>query len=272
MIRDVRLRGSEIGRRRQFQAWSQEKLAEMVGYGVRTIQRAESGKPLRVTTAADIAQALGCKLEELLVDSGPAEPAGQEPEVDTLCGDLEPTAPVCASGEEPGSLDTTGPWRARMTVSITLTAVVGLLFAAFWATWPAPRSWRELEVRAQIVLGVYPTDSDRLELLLQLRDIYNEDGRLEDALRVQREVMATRVRISGPENPQTTIAKQNTARLLERLGRCREALPLYDEVVARLEQLGTQTDLGPVLNNRSIYHVALGALDLKKQDQETASA
>lgn len=60
-------KGSEIRYRREQKGWGQEKLASTVGYSTSTIQRVEAGKPTYLTNLANIAQALGCELKDIMV-------------------------------------------------------------------------------------------------------------------------------------------------------------------------------------------------------------
>lgn len=74
-------KGAEIVRRRELKGWTQEKLEGKAGCPVRTIQRAEAGMPVQLRNVAEIAQALGCELEDLLL--GHDEPSSYESEAES---------------------------------------------------------------------------------------------------------------------------------------------------------------------------------------------
>lgn len=58
--------GSEIRSRRNGKGWSQQELAEKTGYDKKTIENIEAGKPTRITTLRDVAEALGTPLVNLV--------------------------------------------------------------------------------------------------------------------------------------------------------------------------------------------------------------
>ena len=66
----VAVYGVEIRRRRLLKGWDQVRFANRVGYSTRTIQRAENGGPLHITTLVDIASTLGCEPRELIAGVG----------------------------------------------------------------------------------------------------------------------------------------------------------------------------------------------------------
>ena len=69
MPRGVETNGAAIRKQRFLRGWDQGALADRAGYTMRTIQRAEYGGPVRITTLAHIAQALGCEVADLLAPS-----------------------------------------------------------------------------------------------------------------------------------------------------------------------------------------------------------
>lgn len=71
-------KGAEIRYRREQKGWGQEQLANTVGYSASTIQRVEAGKPTYLKTLADIAQALGCELKEIMVVHDEQQPPQPE--------------------------------------------------------------------------------------------------------------------------------------------------------------------------------------------------
>src|SRR5438067_12761121 len=50
---------------RDARGWSQEELARAAGYSVKTIWKAEAGRPLKRQTLADIARALGVDFSDI---------------------------------------------------------------------------------------------------------------------------------------------------------------------------------------------------------------
>lgn len=67
---------SQIARIRQQRGWTQEKLAELSGIGVRTVQRLEAGSEASLETLASVASALDVPVRDLyeqLDDSGLAD-------------------------------------------------------------------------------------------------------------------------------------------------------------------------------------------------------
>ena len=98
----------------------------------------------------------------------------------------------------------------------------------------------------------------RLILVAQgnLANTYRALGRLEDAMRLRREVYSGRVKLSGEEHEQTLIAANNYANLLVCLQRFEEAKSLMRKTgpVARRD-LGE--DHNTTFNSRMIYARAL---------------
>jgi transcriptional regulator with XRE-family HTH domain len=64
--RVVPIRASELIRLRLSHGWTQEAFAAEVGCDVRTVQRAERKARAKITTVREFAQALGCKIADLL--------------------------------------------------------------------------------------------------------------------------------------------------------------------------------------------------------------
>lgn len=60
--------GQKIERFRDARGWTQEQLALVAGYSVKTIWKAEASRELKRQTLVDIAQALGVGLDEIVVD------------------------------------------------------------------------------------------------------------------------------------------------------------------------------------------------------------
>ena len=57
--------GNRIRLLRDERCWTQEELARAAGYSVKTIWKAEAGRPLKRQTLTDIAHALGVPREEI---------------------------------------------------------------------------------------------------------------------------------------------------------------------------------------------------------------
>jgi len=51
---------------RDARGWTQEQLANSAGYSVKTIWKAEAGRPLKRQTLTDIARALGVEFEHIV--------------------------------------------------------------------------------------------------------------------------------------------------------------------------------------------------------------
>jgi transcriptional regulator with XRE-family HTH domain len=64
--RSIRANGQNVRAARQAKGWRTEDLARKAGYSKRTIENAESGKPVDMTTIVDIAEALGLDYQSLL--------------------------------------------------------------------------------------------------------------------------------------------------------------------------------------------------------------
>ena len=57
--------GNRIKLLRDARCWTQDELALAAGYSIKTIWKAETGRPLKRRTLADIAQALGVPIEDI---------------------------------------------------------------------------------------------------------------------------------------------------------------------------------------------------------------
>jgi transcriptional regulator with XRE-family HTH domain len=66
MKRGIRLDGAEIVRRRRQNSWTQRELADEVGIGRSTLQRAEAGEPIDPQMPKWLAKALNCEVKDLL--------------------------------------------------------------------------------------------------------------------------------------------------------------------------------------------------------------
>lgn len=66
----VQVRGDLLRERRRARGWTQAELALKAGYDVRTVQRAEGGGWVRVSTVSDLAQVLSCEPSYLQVGQG----------------------------------------------------------------------------------------------------------------------------------------------------------------------------------------------------------
>jgi transcriptional regulator with XRE-family HTH domain len=58
--------GKRIQLLRDARGWTQQELAQAAGYSIKTIWKAESGRRLKRQTLADIAEALGVGLEDVV--------------------------------------------------------------------------------------------------------------------------------------------------------------------------------------------------------------
>ena len=57
--------GDRVKLLRDERCWTQEELALAAGYSIKTIWKAEAGRPLKRQTLTDIAHALGAPIEEI---------------------------------------------------------------------------------------------------------------------------------------------------------------------------------------------------------------
>src|SRR5439155_8089208 len=84
-----------------------------------------------------------------------------------------------------------------------------------------------------------PEHSDTVRAMHNLAISYDKAGRLDEALKLQEEVLALRRKALGPGHTETLRAMNNLACSLQLAGRFEEALKLLEEVLAlRREALG----------------------------------
>src|SRR5262245_22547008 len=62
--------GEQIQRLRRDKGWTQKQLADEVGFAKKTVERLENGEPTRRQTLQVVADALGVRVEDLLVREG----------------------------------------------------------------------------------------------------------------------------------------------------------------------------------------------------------
>jgi ATP-binding cassette, subfamily B, bacterial len=73
-----------------------------------------------------------------------------------------------------------------------------------------------------------------------LAEAYRAAGRTEEAVALHEQILATRQRVLGPDNPSTLGARNNLANALRAAGRTEEAVALHEQVLAAYERV-----LGP---------------------------
>jgi serine/threonine protein kinase len=74
--------------------------------------------------------------------------------------------------------------------------------------------------------------TNTLPIMSELALCYDDVGRLDEALKMQEQVLAVRRKVSGPEHPGTLNSMNNLASSYEMAGRREEALKLREEVLA----------------------------------------
>jgi len=82
-------------------------------------------------------------------------------------------------------------------------------------------------LRDAIVCTQYPEHQDTLWTIHHLATCTRDDGRLQDAEKLQRETLVIRRRILGPEHPDTLGSMEELAVILDMLHRYTEAAELY---------------------------------------------
>ena len=104
MHKFVKPNGPEIVRRREALGWSQDRLIAKAGCSRRTVQRVEKGHDAKVQSVSEIAQALNCTADELVisvVDSSSASVSTTHPGRALLL----PARPSLCVGREPAIAD-----------------------------------------------------------------------------------------------------------------------------------------------------------------------
>ena len=99
----------------------------------------------------------------------------------------------------------------------------------------------------QIKIGVFSRE-DSIKCLLRITDskdreaagAYKSVGRFDDAVELYEQVLADRMRVLGPDHPNTLEARNNLAGAYDDIGRFSEAIELYERVLADQERV-----LGP---------------------------
>ena len=99
----------------------------------------------------------------------------------------------------------------------------------------------------QIKIGVFSRE-DSIKCLLRITDskdreaagAYKSVGRFDDAVELYEQVLADRMRVLGPDHPNTLETRNNLAGAYDDIGRFSEAIELYERVLADQERV-----LGP---------------------------
>lgn len=91
-----------------------------------------------------------------------------------------------------------------------------------------------------------------------LATLHTDAGRYDQALALQREVLAVRRRRGGPDHPDTQSTLGNLALLLTYMGRYAQAQAVYDELLPSLHRTkgadGSREDYLTALNNQGLLH------------------
>ena len=96
----------------------------------------------------------------------------------------------------------------------------------------------------QIKIGVFSRE-DSIKCLLRITDskdreaagAYKSVGRFDDAVELYEQVLADRMRVLGPDHPDTLITRNNLAGAYKDVGRFGEAIELYKRVLADQERI-----------------------------------
>ncbi len=97
---------------------------------------------------------------------------------------------------------------------------------------PSPRLELDATIlRDAIVCTQYPEHQDTLWTIHHLATCTRDDGRLQDAEKLQRETLVIRRRILGPEHPDTLGSMEELAVILDMLHRYTEAAELYRRTI-----------------------------------------
>ncbi|RAX22680.1 hypothetical protein DRB07_07635, partial [Actinomyces sp. Z3] len=94
---------------------------------------------------------------------------------------------------------------------------------------------------AAAALSTIPEGNEHLDGLEALADAYQASGRVTDAIGLFAQVLQDRLRILGPDHPNTLASRNNLAYAHQAAGRIAEAVDLYQQVLQdRLQLLGPE--------------------------------